>query len=142
LLAEQVADILAPDELTTIRLVREQFGIDIARTYQFWETAVVRLTTGTVTGHKCPWDVELEYINGPVRIEVKYAQETWCQFRTGRRAIFKFADPKGCGAEKGAHVVVLVGIDECSDAYAWVVPARVVRKCRSITLTSPRFRTG
>ncbi|MFE2407041.1 hypothetical protein ACFXDE_01720 [Kitasatospora sp. NPDC059408] len=142
MLSEPISTLLGPEELAATNLMRQQFRVDVTRTYQFWEAAVARLTGGALTEHGCPWDVELPYLDRPVRIEVKYAQESWCTFRSGRRAIFKFAAPKGLGAEKAADVITLIGIDAEQRVHTWVVPARSVRKCASITLTSPRFRTG
>lgn len=142
LLSEPLTDFLDPEESAAVDLMRRSFRVDVTRTYQFWEAAVARLTGGSLTAHGCPWDVELPYFDRPIRIEVKYSQESWCQFQQGRRAIFKFAAPKGAGVEKAADVIVLVGIDGNEDVYTWVIPARKVRKCASITLTSPRFRVG
>lgn len=142
MLAESITSFVSASEMAAAETMRTGFGVDVTRTYQFWEAAVARLTGGSLTRASCPWDVELPYIGRPIRIEVKYAQESWCQFRTGRRAIFKFAAPKGMGAEKSADVIALIGLDELQDVHAWVLPARRVRKCASITLTSPRFRIG
>ncbi len=139
---EPLSSFLDPEELAAIELMRSRFGVDVRRTYQFWEHAVSRIVAGTVTAAGCPWDVELPWGPHVIRIEVKFSQEFTCRFRVGPRQVFKFAQPKGEGAEKGAHVIVLVGIDTENDAHSWVIPARAVRKSRSITLTSPRFRTG
>lgn len=142
-LAEPLSAFVGPEELSALKVMAQSFNVDVTRTYQFWESAVARLVDGRLTVHKCPWDVELPYLERPIRIEVKYAQETWCNFRAGKRAIFKFAAPKGAhGAEKAGDVIVLLGIDEAQQVHAWVVPATAVKRCTSITLTSPRFRTG
>jgi hypothetical protein len=58
-----------PAELFAARLMRERFHVDFVRTYQFWEAAVARIVTGSLTPHECPWDVELDYFGAPVRIE-------------------------------------------------------------------------
>jgi hypothetical protein len=142
MLCEPITALLSPGECAAVDLMREQFQVDVTRTYQFWEAAAARLTGGSLTSAGCPWDVELPYLDSPIRIEVKYAQESWCKFQQGNRAIFKFAAPKGSGVEKDADVIALLGIDAEQDVHAWVIPAREVRKCASITFTSPRFRTG
>ncbi|MFD8577188.1 hypothetical protein ACFV1H_17885 [Streptomyces virginiae] len=142
-LAEPLDAFLGADELAALELVRAKLGVDATRTYQFWESSVARLLDGRLTSHKCPWDVELPYGTHRIRVEVKYAQESWCRFRAGERAVFKFAAPKGAQpSEKPAEVIVLMGIDANANAHAWAVPSHVIRRCPSITLTSPRFRTG
>ena len=141
-LSEPLADFLTSEEQAAAALLTESFGANITRTYQFWEAMVGRITGGTLTAFKCPWDIELPYGERPIRIEVKYAQESWCRFRAGTRAIFKFSAPKGETTEKAVDVVVLIGIDALEHVHTWVAPASAVRKCRSITLTSPRYRLG
>lgn len=141
-LAEPLSELLDADELRAVDLVRDQMAVDVPRTYQFWEAMVARITTGTLTDHKCPWDVELNQGPHRIRIEVKFAQETSCRFRGGPRLIFKWANPKGQKTEKTAHVVVLMGIDADDEIHCWVVPGRALRKSKSITLTSPRVRLG
>lgn len=139
-LAEPLSDLLTVDELAAIGLLQNQMGIDVTRTFQFWEALVATITSGTLTDHKCPWDVELWQGPCHIRIEVKFAQEILCRFADGPRQVFKFADPKGRGTEKTAHVVVLLGIDAANEVHCWVIPGRTVRYCKSITLTSPRVR--
>jgi hypothetical protein len=141
-LSEPLGDFLDLNEQAALSLMADSFGVDVARSYQFWEAMVARITSGTLTEHKCPWDVELPYLDEPIRIEVKYAQETMCRFQTGTRAIFKFAAPKGMTTEKPVDVVVLVGIDGLDHVSTWVVPGAAIRQCASITMTSPRFRRG
>lgn len=135
-----VDEFLTSSEIDAIDLIREQFSVDVTRTYQFWEAAIARITTGSLTDHKCPWDIELPFVDGDIRIEVKFSQEFNCEFSEGARPIFKFAVPKGSHTEKPAHVVILIGIDAYGGIYCWVVPAGEIGKCASITLTSPRVR--
>lgn len=141
-LSEPLADFMSPEELAALMLMSSSFGVEVARSYQFHESLVGRITSGTLTNHKCPWDIELPYGDQPIRIEVKYAQESWCNFANGRRAIFKFAAPKGLTTPKDADVIVLVGLDSLDHLSTWAIPAAVVQQCTSITLTSPRFRKG
>lgn len=141
-LSEPLTDFLNAEEQHAASVMAMSFGVDVTRTYQFWESMVGRITSGTLTDHKCAWDIELPYIDDPIRIEVKYAQESWCRFNQGARPIFKFAAPKGLMTEKAADVIVLIGIDALEHVHTWAVPAREVRKCVSITLTSPRYRLG
>ncbi len=141
-LAEPLADLLDTEEISAIRLLQERMGTDVTRTFQFWEAMVARLTSGTLTKHKCPWDVELDQGPHHIRIEVKFAREVMCRFTDGPRPIFKFANPKGQKTEKTAHVLVLLGIDDADDVHTWIIPGRAVRHCKSITLTSPRVRLG
>jgi hypothetical protein len=141
-LSEPLADFLTAEEQHAASVMTTSFGVDVTRTYQFWESMVGRITSGTLTDHKCAWDIELPYTDDPIRIEVKYAQESWCRFSRETRPIFKFAAPKGRTTEKAADVIVLIGIDALEHVHAWAVPAREVRKCASITLTSPRYRLG
>lgn len=141
-LAEPLSAVLSADVLGAIAFVRAEMAVDISRTYQFWEAMVARITTGTLTSHKCPWDVELSQGPHRIRIEVKFAQETMCRFLNGPRPIFKFANPKGQKTEKTAHVVVLLGIGADDEVHCWAVPGRALRKCKSITFTSPRARLG
>lgn len=141
-LSEPLTDFMSPDEQAALNLMSTSFGVDVARSYQFWEALVARITSGTLTAHKCPWDVELPYLDEPIHIEVKYAQETSCRFRAGTRSIFKFAAPKGLATEKPVDVVVLIGIDGLDHVSTWVVPGAAIRQCASITMTSPRFRKG
>lgn len=141
-LAEPVSELLNTEEMRAIKLLRDEMAIDVLRTYQFWEAMVARLTTGTLTGHRCPWDVELNQGPHRIRIEVKFAQETSCRFSDGPRLIFKWANPKGQKTEKTAHVVTLLGIDANDEVHCWIVPGRALRKSRSVTLTSPRERLG
>lgn len=141
-LGEPVSAFLARPELDAIEVTRQGLGVDVTRTYQFWESAVARITTGTVTSHGCPWDVVLPYGDFTIRIEVKFAQEFMCRFGDGPRPVFKFAAPKGTHAEKPADVVVLVGIDELDMVHTWAVPAATMPQSTSITMTSPRARAG
>lgn len=142
MLAEPLTAFLSSEELTAVRLIRDQFQVDVTRTYQFWEAAVARITTGIQTTHGCPWDVELDHLGTPIRIEVKFSQEFPCRFRTGTRQVFKFAAPKGEGREKPSDVTVLLGIDAEDNVHAWAVPSGTLPQSTSITLTSPRTRLG
>lgn len=141
-LSEHISEFVGAEEIAAIHLLRDQANVDILRTYQFWEAAIARLTTGTLTPHGCPWDVELDYFGAPVRIEVKFSQEFECRFRSGVRRVMKFALPKGGGAEKASHITVLVGIDNLDNAHAWVIPSAAISKSKSITLTLPGARRG
>lgn len=140
--AESLDAFLDETELAAISLMREQFQVDVARTYQFWESAVSRIITGQMTPHGCPWDVELDYFGSPICIEVKFSQEFDCRFRAGVRPVFKFAAPRGEGREKASAVTVLVGIDSRDDVHTWVIPSAALPRVASITLTSPRARLG
>lgn len=142
-LGGELSEFLSPAELEA-RKVLMGFGVDVARTYQFWEHAVARFTTGTTTSHRCPWDVELPFGDETVLIEVKFAAEALVQFSQGERWIFKFAAPTGTGAQpKLSHVTVLIGIDIYDQVHTWIVPsAHLDHAPTSITLTSPRARLG
>jgi hypothetical protein len=142
-LGGELSDFLTTAEINA-RWVLKSFGVDVARTYQFWEHAVARLTTGTTTSHRCPWDIELPFADETVRIEVKFSDETLVQFSQGDRWVFKFATPTGTGAEpKQSHVTVLIGIDANDRVHTWIVPsAALAHAPASITLTSPRARLG
>lgn len=142
MLSEPLAAFLTPEEIAAARLMRDQFRVDVTRTFQFWEAAVARITTGALTSQGCPWDIELDYFGAPLRIEVKFSQEFECRFRAGSRHVLKFASPKGDGAEKASHVTVLLGIDELDDVHAWAIPSASLPQSASITLTSPRVRKG
>ncbi|MYT26092.1 hypothetical protein GTW69_38480 [Streptomyces sp. SID7760] len=142
MLSEPLAAFLTPEEIAAVRLMRDQFGVDVTRTFQFWEAAVARITTGAVTSQGCPWDIELDYFGTRLRIEVKFSQEFECRFQAGTRHVLKFASPKGDGAEKASHVTVLLGIDQLDDVHAWAVPSASLPQSASITLTSPRVRRG
>jgi hypothetical protein len=142
MLSESLAAFLGQNELGAARLIRDEFHVDVTRTYQFWEAAVARITTGGQTPHGCPWDVELDYFGKAIRIEVKFSQEFECTFRAGTRQVFKFAAPKGTGEEKPSHVTVLLGIDGQDDVHTWVIPSASLAQSASITLTSPRARRG
>lgn len=139
-LSERIGWFMGADEVAAARLLRDQLGVDVLRTYQFWEAVIARLTTGEITAHGCPWDVELDYFGESIRIEVKFSQEFECKFDSGVRHVMKFASPKGGGAEKSGHVTVLVAIDRLDDVHAWVIPSALLSKSTSITLTSPRCR--
>lgn len=141
-LSEPIAEFLNAEELAAVSLMAQSFGVDVTRSFQFWEALVARLTSGILTSHKCAWDVELPYLDASIRIEVKYAQETWCHFSSGNRPIFKFAAPKGLMTEKDVDVVVLIGIDALEHVSSWVVPGAAIQQCASITMTSPRFLQG
>jgi hypothetical protein len=142
MLSEPLAAFLTAEEISAAQLMRDQFAVDVTRTYQFWEAAVARITTGALTPQGCPWDVELDYFGSPVHIEVKFSQEFESRFQAGTRHVMKFASPKGDGAEKASHVTVLLGIDELDDVHAWAVPSASLAQSASITLTSPRVRRG
>lgn len=139
-LSESLAEFLSPDELDAAHLMRERFHVDVTRTYQFWEAAVVRITDGVPTSHKCPWDVEIDPEGIAIRVEVKFSQEFRCRFQTGVREVMKFADPKGSATEKASHVTILVGIDAVDAVHTWAIPSALLPQSRSITLTSPRVR--
>ncbi len=141
-LAEPLSDLLLPAEQAALDTLGNFLRLDVRRSYLFWEAIVARMLDGSLTGHKCPWDVELGYGAETIRVEVKSAYETWAQFQVGRRPVLKFAAPKGVGAEKPAHVLVLIGLDELADVYTWVIPAKAIGKRASITMSSPRFRTS
>lgn len=142
ILAEPLDAFLAPEELESIRLMRDEFHVDVTRTYQFWEATVARITTGALTRHKCQWDIELDHLGALICIEVKFSQEFECRFRTGVRRVFKFALPKGGGQEKPGDVTVLIGIDDRNHVHAWAVPSALLPQSASITLTSPNARLG
>lgn len=141
-LAEPLTAFLDAEEVQAARLICDRFGLDVTRTYQFHESAVARVTTGTLTSHTCPWDIDLDYIGEVIRVEVKFSQEFPCQFRAGTRPVFKWAAPKGERTEKASHVTVLLGIDPADQVHAWAVPSGRLRRSTSITVTSPRVRVG
>ena len=144
LLGEPLLAFLDHDELAAIALLRDRFGIDPTRTYQFWEAAVARITSGTVTVAGCPWDVELPYGDETILIEVKFSQEFACRFRTGVRRVLKFAAPAGTSKTraKPVHVTVLIGIDDTETIHTWAIPSGLLPRATSITLTTPRDRIG
>jgi hypothetical protein len=141
MLCEPLSSFMSQAEMDAIELLRTSFGIDVTQSFQFWEAAVARITAGNLTPHQCPWDVEIPYGRIDIRVEVKSSREFDCRFRSGTRPVFKFAQPKGDGAEKAADVIVLIGLD-VAGVHTWAVPANSVNKCSSITLTSPRLRRG
>jgi hypothetical protein len=137
MLGEPLATFTTAEELEALAVLRAA-GVDAVRTYQWWEAMTARLTLGTLTPHRCPWDVDVD----GVRVEVKFSAEFVCDFATGPRPVFEFAAPHGERGTKTADVLALLGIDANDVAHAWVVPAALVRPARSITLTSPRARAG
>lgn len=139
---EALALFLSADELAARNLIRDRFGVDVARTYQFWESAVARIVAGDTTTASCPWDVEVDYFGQQIRIEVKFSQEFTCNFGRGARQVYKFAEPKGGGKAKEVDAIVFVGIDANDGLDAWVAPASSIGHVRSITVTVPRCRTG
>ncbi len=138
MLSEPLTTFFSDEEINAMALLRRSMGVDITRTFQFWEALVARITSGSTTDHKCAWDVEI----ADVHVEVKSSTEFQCKFGTGSRPVFKFALPKGGAKEKSADVLVLIGMDGLGDINSWVIPANRVRHCKSITITSPRHRTG
>lgn len=142
-MTETLDQFLDSEELDALDLVRNRFGFDAVRAYQFWESAVARIVAGRTTSAGCPWDVEIDYFDAPpIRIEVKFSQEFTCQFAQGARQVYKFADPKGGGAAKDVDVIVFVGVDAADGVDVWVAPAASIGQVRSITMTVPRCRVG
>lgn len=141
-MSEDLAMFLSADELAARDLIRDRFGVDVARTYQFWESAVARIVAGHTTAASCPWDVEINYFSELIRIEVKFSQEFTCKFEQGPRQVYKFAEPKGGGKAKDVDVIVFVGIDANDGVDVWVAPAYSIGHVRSITVTVPRCRVG
>jgi hypothetical protein len=134
---------MTPEELDAATLIRDQLGVDLVRTFQFWEAAVARMVGGRTTGHRCPWDVELDYPDGStIRIEVKFAQTTNVKFAQGPRDIYKFADPRGRSTAKDADVLIFIGVNRDDSIDLWVAPCSVIPQSRSITITVPRARSG
>lgn len=125
-------DVLAADEHAALLLMRDRFGIDAARTYQFWEHATARLIDGTTTPANCPWDVE----TGPIRVEVKFSREFTTRFRVGARQVFRWT----ALVRDEADVTVLFGIDNTDGVYLWVAPSRALRN--TATVISPRAAIG
>lgn len=142
-LSEPIATLLGADEVHALRVMRQSFGVDVMKTFQFWEAMVARIVAGRLTAHKCGWDVEIDCEEAEaVRVEVKHSAEFMCRFRSGTRPVFKFANPKGLRSPKAAHAIVLLGIDSNSDLHAWVLPPHAIGLVASITLTSPSHLTG
>lgn len=141
-LHEPLSAIVPADEYAAVILLRGRLGLDVARTHQFWEAIVATNVAGRQTARSCPWDVELDHYDGAIRIEVKFSQEFECTFREGTRPVFKWALPRGGGAPKPSHVTVFIGIDERDSVHCWVVPTAAVPQVASVTVTSPRARTG
>lgn len=137
---EPLAHLLTDEEREAILLMRMSFGVDVTRTYQFWEAMVARIVDGSMTAHRCGWDVEASYGLHVIRIEVKFSREFECRFNGAMRSVFKFANPRGTGVPKSAEVTVFLGLDAQDNVYSWVVPSRRLRVSTSITLTSPRVR--
>src|SRR3546814_20228960 len=79
-------DVLMPDEHAALMIMRDRFGVDAARTYQFWEHATARLLDGVTTSANCPWDVEA----AGIRVEVKYSQEFTSRFRIAPRRVSRW----------------------------------------------------
>lgn len=137
---EQINELLTIEEVQAISVVRESFGLDICKSFRFWERMIARIVDGHETSHKCSWDVEIHYGETVIKIEVKSSSEFICKFDTGSRPVFKFALPKGDKKQKEAEVIVLIGMDADDDVYAWVAAASEIRQSKSITLTSPSHR--
>lgn len=137
-----VSFFLGADELEAIAVLQRSLRVDVLRSYQFWESAVARITDGVLTGQSCPWDIELPYGDDMIRIEVKYSREFISKFVAGDRPVFKWAHPKGEGTVKAADVLVLIGVDRDDAVTTWVVPAHALRKCKSLTVLVPRARIG
>lgn len=137
-----VSTLLDAEELAAVELMSSRFGHDVVRTFGFWESMVTMITAGKATSHSCPWDVELPYGDRQIRIEVKYARQHLSKYRDASRNVFKFANPKGRGAQKAADVIVLIGIHDLDRFSTWAIPAAMVRKCKSITLNLPHERRG
>jgi hypothetical protein len=127
-----LSDLLAPDELAAVYLMRDRFGIDSVRTYQFWEHMAGLLLDGDLTPAGHPYDV----MTRGIRVEVKYAQEFTCQYRQGRRQVLKWTDIR----REASDVTVLFGVEDDDSLYAWVAPSLALG--RTITLTSPHARVG
>lgn len=124
--------LLDQDERDALALVRDRFGLDPARTYQFWERFTARMLDGEVTPAGCPWDVEAQGI----RVEVKFSQEFVVRFTHGARRVFRWVDLR----RKAADAVLMYGIDGRDHVFLWAAPPSTLG--RSVTLTSPRDRVG
>lgn len=141
--AEPLSSFLQAQELEAIRLLQRELDMDATKTFQFWESVVSRIVDGTTTDHRCRWDVELIQGDALIRIEVKFSQEFACRFNNGTRHVFKWAVPKGGRpTEKPSHVTTMIGVDNVDLIHMWVVPSAYIPQCKSITVTSPRDRTG
>lgn len=125
-----LADLLQADEYAALVLLRDRFGVDLSRTYQFWERVTATMLAGTTTPAGCGWDVELEGI----RVEVKFSQEFGVRFTAGPRRVFKWAGL----TRQDAHVTVLYGVDPDDHVSLWVVPSALLGG--TATVVSPRTR--
>lgn len=131
--AETLDDFLSSGEMSAIAALAEL--CDPRRDSHFWESIVARITSGTITDHKCAWDIEI----GEIRVEVKFATAFLCRFNNGARKVFKFASLTGTGKErKPCDVLVLVGFDD-PFFYTWVMPYGDV-KGSGATLSVPTDR--
>lgn len=142
-LHEPLSVFLDADELRAVQVMRG-FGADPTRSFQFWESLVARILSGTTTPAGEPWDVALQLPDGGrVRVEVKFSTEFACRFSTGVRRVFKFATPQGVGVHaKPVDALILIGADDADDVHTWVVPAHALARPTSITLTNPKARSG
>jgi hypothetical protein len=130
---ETLDEFLSADELAAIVQLADLCNPCLDS--HFWENLVARITSGTATGHKCGWDVEIE----DVRVEVKFATAFLCKFNNGSRRVFKYASLTGAGVgRKDCDVLVLIGFDDPL-IYAWVIPYDKVKSSLA-TLSVPTER--
>lgn len=131
--AEPLDDFLSDEEMQAIAALADIS--DPRKDSHFWESIVARITSGTLTDHRCAWDVEI----GDIRIEVKFATAFLCRFNNGSRKVFKYASLTGAGKErKPCDVLALVGFDDPL-IYTWVLPYGEVRGSGA-TLSVPTDR--
>lgn len=132
-LGEPLEDFLSDDEVHAISALADLS--DPRKDSHFWESIVARITSGSLTDHRCAWDVEI----GEIRVEVKFATAFLCKFNNGTRKVFKYASLKGTGKHrKPCDVLVLVGFDDPL-IYTWVLPYADVRGSGA-TLSVPTAR--
>jgi len=137
----RVADFMSKDEVEAAAILAAS-GFNPMEQPLFWEVMVARMLSGVVTARTHQCDVELT-VDGQARFaEVKFSNAFGCDFSIGRRAVFKWALPRGHGGKHLADVIILIGWHE-EKAFSWVMPrAAVDQSCKSITVTVPSVRAG
>lgn len=137
---DHINNFLSSEEADAAHLLASSLGYVPWRSFAFWETLIGRILDGKRTTHCDPGDLILG-VGYDLLVEVKHSQDFSCEFRNGRRRVFKFANPLGVGSQpKDVDALVLVGARNDGRFSTWVMPPQAVRGRASITLSVERDR--
>lgn len=136
-----VGQMLGDPVADALRTLHALTGYDALRSPDFWELQAAQALGGEQSARGAPFDVRVDIWGIECFAEVKFSQAFWAEYGKHSRNVFKWVLTKSQDANRHADAIILIGVDEDSLIYSWVIPYRSIPEGkRSITVTAPSSR--